>query len=215
VFTDLTLRLPPTAHTAYYYDVIGNVSTSRFRAGQTPATQIKQKSRTAARVVDSQLELKPRYPILGGWNYSFVIGYDVPLSDMLKNDGGRKVLSVPFLTGYKDMAVQDVELKIVLPEGARCVPTVPRPWTKLMSRDIEIHTPFPVDTTTHSIHKTYLDTTGRHTITLTKSKCTEFHAQPVYVSTLSRTLSSTSFNHLTPPVSESIATYQARVECGS
>ena len=40
---------------------------------------------------------------------------------MLKNDGGRKVLSVPFLTGYKDMAVQDVELKIVLPEGARCV----------------------------------------------------------------------------------------------
>lgn len=121
VFTDLTLRLPPTAHTTYYYDVIGNVSTSRFRPGQTPATQLKSKSRTAARVVDSQLELKPRYPILGGWNYSFVIGYDVPLSDMLRNDGGRKVLSVPFLTGYKDMAAQEVELKIVLPEGARYV----------------------------------------------------------------------------------------------
>jgi oligosaccharyltransferase complex subunit alpha (ribophorin I) len=121
VFTDLTLRLPPTAHTTYYYDTIGNVSTSRFRPGQTPATQAKTKSRTAARVVDSQLELKPRYPILGGWNYSFVIGYDVPLSDMLKTDGGRKVLSVPFLTGYKDLAAEEVELKIVLPEGARYV----------------------------------------------------------------------------------------------
>lgn len=122
VFTDLTLRLPPTAHSTYYYDVIGNVSTSRFRPGSTPATQQKAKSRTAARIVDSLLELKPRYPILGGWNYSFVIGYDVPLSDMLRSDGGRKLLSVPFLTAYKDLAAQEVELKIVLPEGARYVP---------------------------------------------------------------------------------------------
>jgi oligosaccharyltransferase complex subunit alpha (ribophorin I) len=131
VFTDLTLRLPPTAHTTYYYDTIGNVSTSRFRPGQTPATQAKTKSRTAARVVDSQLELKPRYPILGGWNYSFVIGYDVPLSDMLKTDGGRKVLSVPFLTGYKDLAAEEVELKIVLPEGARYVLPYPLHLTSL------------------------------------------------------------------------------------
>jgi len=40
---------------------------------------------------------------------------------MLKTDGGRKVLSVPFLTGYKDLAAEEVELKIVLPEGARYV----------------------------------------------------------------------------------------------
>lgn len=72
-------------------------------------------------MVQSQLELKPRYPILGGWNYSFVIGYDVPLEDQLRSDGARKVLSVPFLTGYKDMAVDDVELRIVLPEGAKWV----------------------------------------------------------------------------------------------
>jgi len=40
---------------------------------------------------------------------------------MLKNDGERKVLSVPFLTGYKDLAAEEVELTIVLPEGARYV----------------------------------------------------------------------------------------------
>lgn len=49
------------------------------------------------------------------------MGYDVPLSDMLRNDGGRKVLSVPFLTGYKDLAADEVELRIVLPEGAKYV----------------------------------------------------------------------------------------------
>jgi oligosaccharyltransferase complex subunit alpha (ribophorin I) len=82
-------------------------------------TQSKNKIRTSARIVDSQLELKPRYPILGGWNYSFVIGYDVPLEDVLKVDGGKQVLSVPFLTGYKDLAADKVELVIVLPEGAK------------------------------------------------------------------------------------------------
>lgn len=120
VFTDLTLRLPPTAHSPYYYDTIGNVSTSRFRPGSTPAIQAKSKTRTSPRLVDSQLELKPRYPILGGWNYSFVIGYDVPLEDALKSDkGNKKILSVPFLTGYKDLSADNVELRIVLPEGAK------------------------------------------------------------------------------------------------
>lgn len=50
------------------------------------------------------------------------------------------------------------------------------------SRDVEVHTPFAVDTIEHSVHKTYLDTTGRHAITLTKARCTENHAQNVYVS---------------------------------
>jgi len=49
------------------------------------------------------------------------MGYDVPLSDMLRSDGGKKVLSVPFLTGYKDLAADEVELRIVLPEGAKYV----------------------------------------------------------------------------------------------
>lgn len=44
-----------------------------------------------------------------------------------------------------------------------------------------MHTPFPVDSVTHSVHKTYLDTTGRHAITLRKARCTENHAQNVYV----------------------------------
>ncbi len=68
------------------------------------------------------LELKPRFPLLGGWNYSFVIGYDMPLEDALRVESdGRMVLGVPFLTGLRDMVVDDVDLRIVLPEGARWV----------------------------------------------------------------------------------------------
>lgn len=43
-------------------------------------------------------------------------------------------------------------------------------------------TPFPVDDVNHSVRKTYLDTSGRHMVTLKKARCTENHAQLVYVS---------------------------------
>lgn len=71
--------------------------------------------------MDGLLELRPRYPLLGGWNYSFVVGYDMPLEDVLKSDqaNGKNVLAVPFMTAIKDVVVDDVELKIILPEGAK------------------------------------------------------------------------------------------------
>ncbi|KAK1921625.1 Ribophorin I, partial [Papiliotrema laurentii] len=167
ILTDLTLRMPPSAHSAYYYDTIGNVSTSHFRQGSTPAQQAKSsKVRTSSRAVEGALELRPRYPLLGGWNYTFTVGWDMPLGDVLKVDGEKQVLGVPFLTGWKDILVDDAELKIILPEGAR---------------DVEVFTPFPVDSITHSTHKTYLDTTGRHAVTIKKSLATENHAQTIFV----------------------------------
>lgn len=122
ILTDLTLRVPATAHTPYFYDTIGNVSTSHFRPGSTPASQAKSsKIRTSPRTIDGVLELSPRYPLLGGWNYSFIVGYDMPLEEVLKTQGSKKILGVPFLTGWRDLLVDDAELKVILPEGARWV----------------------------------------------------------------------------------------------
>lgn len=42
-------------------------------------------------------------------------------------------------------------------------------------------TPFPVDSIAQSTHKTYLDTTGRHAITIKKALATEKHAQNIYI----------------------------------
>ncbi|KAK8847450.1 hypothetical protein IAR55_005308 [Kwoniella newhampshirensis] len=169
ILSEFTLRLPPTAHSAYYYDTIGNVSTSHFRQGTTPAqTARSSRVRTSPRTVDGTLELRPRYPLLGGWNYTFIVGWDMPLGDVLKSESqtGRKILGVPFMTPLKDVVVEDAELKIILPEGAS---------------DVQIYTPFPVDSIDHSTHKTYLDTTGRYAVTIKKAHCTENHAQNVYV----------------------------------
>ena len=109
IFKEFSLRLPPTAHSPYYYDTIGNVSWSHFRPGSTKST---------SRTVDSVLEIRPRYPLLGGWNYSFTTGYDMPLGDALRTDGSRKVLGVPFMTGWPDLLVEEAEMEIILPEGA-------------------------------------------------------------------------------------------------
>lgn len=59
---------------------------------------------------------------MGGWNYTFSIGYQAELGPFLKKTPkGDKdyVLAVPFLTPIADVAIDEVEVKISLPEGAR------------------------------------------------------------------------------------------------
>lgn len=94
---------------AYFVDDIGNVSTSRFRTNSREAN----------------LELKPRYPLFGGWNYSFKTGWNADLRHFLravKGTSGSYVLRVPFFEGPKQsegIEYEQVVLRIILPEGAR------------------------------------------------------------------------------------------------
>lgn len=117
--TSLSVTLPPNVHSPYFIDEVGNVSTSRFRP--SPKSPYTTNLKATKPTGHSLLELKPRYPLLGGWNYTFSIGYLQPLQDILRHDSkkGRYVLSVPLLTPLKNIAVDDVTFKIVLPEGAR------------------------------------------------------------------------------------------------
>lgn len=107
------LHLPAGIHSAYFYDLVGNVSTSRLRTAPSipKGSEVKQ---------SSVLELRPRYPVLGGWNYSFTLGWDSPLEDYAGYDKstGKYVVSVPIMTVVPDMVVDDAEVSIVLPEGA-------------------------------------------------------------------------------------------------
>ncbi|KDE04669.1 hypothetical protein MVLG_04893 [Microbotryum lychnidis-dioicae p1A1 Lamole] len=167
--TDLSIQLPAGANNAYYYDLVGNVSTSNFRP--SPPLTLTQKSKGKA-PAPALLELKPRYPLQGGWNYSFTIGFDVPLSDSVKalnrNDGKRTfLLAVPFVTPLKDVAMDDVTVEIRLPEGAS---------------DIKVTPPFPVDSLTiDALSKGYLDSTGRPTVRLYKRSCSDRHSSPIFV----------------------------------
>jgi len=104
---ELKVPLKTGSLNPYFTDDIGNVSTSRFRSNLREAS----------------LELKPRYPVFGGWNYSFRIGWDANLKGFLRKlkKGDGHVLKVPFLEGPKmgeGVSYGKVELRIILPEGA-------------------------------------------------------------------------------------------------
>lgn len=103
---ELRVPLQPGSEDAYFVDVIGNVSTSRFRSNKREAL----------------LELKPRYPIYGGWKYPFTIGWNSDASNFLRTTAnGGYVLKVPFIEGPKQvegLEYGQVNIQVLLPEGA-------------------------------------------------------------------------------------------------
>ncbi|KAG8937109.1 dolichyl-diphosphooligosaccharide--protein glycosyltransferase subunit 1 [Tulasnella sp. 418] len=165
IVDSMVLHLPSGIRDPYYYDTIGNVSTSRFRPAPQRRAPVKG---TKVNPLErwSILEMKPRYPLLGGWNYSFTVGYDMPLEEWAVYQDDKVVFGIPFLTSLPDTAFDDVEVKVILPEGAEIVEILP---------------PFPVDVTERSTHITYLDTVGRPAITFKKSGATDKHAGMIYI----------------------------------
>ena len=96
--------------------ITSSFSTSQFR----PAPSVPKGSKAKQ---SSYLELKPRYPILGGWNYSFTLGWDAPLENSVGYDAkeNRYIVAVPVLTHIPGSSVKEAEVTIILPEGATYV----------------------------------------------------------------------------------------------
>ena len=93
------------AQDVYYRDDIGNVSTSNFRQEGSKR---------------SVLELRPRYPICGGWNYTWYHGYNVPMAEYLRFDAseGRYIFQAQLVQSLPDTPINELQVKLVLPEGA-------------------------------------------------------------------------------------------------
>ena len=142
--------LPRSAWGLYYRDEIGNVSTSAAR-------------REANNV---NLEVQPRFPLLGGWKSNWNIGYNVPIRQLVKTNGHQYVLNTTFGFPFKDIIAEELEVKIILPEGAT---------------DLEWRLPFPIDSSSTDLWFSYLDTTGRPTIILKKKNAVDFHRKPFLV----------------------------------
>ena len=141
---EFKIPLSPGARDAYFVDDVGNVSTSRFRPGDVA------KGRKA------MLELTPRYPVFGGWRYKFKIGWDRDARDHLrKTSSGEHILRVPFLEGPRTndgIYYERVKLRVILPEGAK---------------NVRWETSVPVEESSESIHRTFMDTIGRTSLHLT------------------------------------------------
>jgi oligosaccharyltransferase complex subunit alpha (ribophorin I) len=158
----LTLHLPAGIHNTYFYDLIGNVSTSHLRTVPSVPKESNLKQ-------FSVFELKPRFPLMGGWNYSFTLGWDSPLADSAAWDKktGRYLVQIPVMTLIPGAVVNQAEVSVILPEGATDVQFVP---------------PFPAVSNWISTTTTYLDTTGRPTLTFEYSQLTDRHTGSIYVS---------------------------------
>ncbi|KAL4934991.1 hypothetical protein BDV06DRAFT_141228 [Aspergillus oleicola] len=157
---ELKYPLKPGSVDPYFIDDIGNVSTSRYRPGL--------KNREAS------LDFKPRFPVFGGWNYSFRLGWNNNLASFLRrsvSSADSYVLKVPFLEGPKmgeGIQYEKVVLRVILPEGARNVryEAVEGPSSNGLPGPHQIRSEF-------STHKTFMDTLGRTTLTLTVKGLTD------------------------------------------
>ncbi|XP_002740264.1 dolichyl-diphosphooligosaccharide--protein glycosyltransferase subunit 1 [Saccoglossus kowalevskii] len=139
--------LPASARDVYYRDEIGNISTSHLNEQDEFI----------------EVELRPRFPLFGGWKSHYYIGYNVPTYEYLFNSGDAYVLQMRFLDHiFDDQVVDELTVKIILPEGCK---------------DIEFRPPYSVRQDSIQRHYTYLDTMGRPVLVAHKSNLVEPHIQ--------------------------------------
>lgn len=139
--------LPASAKDVYYRDEIGNISTSHLKELDDMV----------------EVELRPRFPLFGGWKTQYLLGYNVPSYQYLYNQGNQYALKMRFVDHiFDDVVIDEMTVKIILPEGAKN--------TKLV-------TPFSVKKDKNSLHFTYLDTVGRPVIVAHKTNLVDAHIQ--------------------------------------
>lgn len=140
-------HLPLYAADPYYRDESGNITTSYF----------------SERADGPLLELLPRFPLFGGWKFGYYIGYNLPTYHYLftsYDDSSLHILNITFGSAFDFAAIDEIVVKIILPEGAKSP---------------EAHVPFGIDSQSAEKHYTYLDTAGRPVIVLEKKNVVSDH----------------------------------------
>ncbi|XP_053724131.1 dolichyl-diphosphooligosaccharide--protein glycosyltransferase subunit 1 isoform X1 [Synchiropus splendidus] len=143
--------LPASAQDVYYRDEIGNISTSHLQ------------------VLDDsvEVEIRPRFPLFGGWKTHYIIGYNLPSYEYLYTLGDQYALKMRLIDHvYDDQVIDSMTVKIIMPEGAK---------------NIHVDTPYKIDRQPNQLHYTYLDTFGRPVLVATKNNLVEQHIQDVVV----------------------------------
>ncbi|CAL9240870.1 unnamed protein product [Arabidopsis halleri] len=119
-FRHLLARLPPRAHSIYYRDDIGNISTSEMQSDSKK----------------TELLIEPRFPLFGGWKTFFTIGYGLPLSDFLFASEGKRFLNISFGSPILDLVTEKLIVQVVLPEGSKDI-SVATPFTVKQFQEIK------------------------------------------------------------------------------
>lgn len=152
---NLAAELPRAATNIYFRDGIGNISTSNVR--YTPTKTL--------------INMKPRFPLFGGWVTDFNLGYKVPTSEFINEpvSGNNHRFSVPFADIlYESMFIDDATVRITLPAGAS---------------DIDIRGAIDFERLKDEKSYSFLDVIGRPVIVLRKSNVVSNHvdAKPLVI----------------------------------
>ncbi|KAL5259615.1 hypothetical protein ACHWQZ_G009908 [Mnemiopsis leidyi] len=144
--------LPASSKNVYYRDDIGNISTSNLRETEDA----------------NELEIRPRFPLFGGWQTKYYIGYSVPSYEMLSHSGQNYKLEFPFVDhSYDNLVIDDAEVRVILPEGAS---------------DFEIVYPnYEITREADEKVKTYLDTFGRPVLVFSAKNLEENHIKNIEI----------------------------------
>jgi oligosaccharyltransferase complex subunit alpha (ribophorin I) len=127
--------IPLAARHIFYRDITGNISTSslrplshllapleQFRKWQTPEGKLVLQSLAAKRDTHQLLALRPRFPLAPSWRTNIEFGYDVPLRGQRywKSLGGNVFqLRYPLTPPFHGLIIDDLDLKVILPNAAR------------------------------------------------------------------------------------------------
>jgi oligosaccharyltransferase complex subunit alpha (ribophorin I) len=137
--------LPAASKDVYYRDEIGNISTSHLRELSDY----------------TEIELRPRFPLFGGWKTHYILGYNVPTYEYLYRKESHYGLRMRFVDHiYDDQVIDEMTLKVVLPEAVS---------------NVRIRAPFPVKEGPREVLQTYLDTVGRTVVVVHKTNLVEQH----------------------------------------
>ncbi|GAA6099961.1 dolichyl-diphosphooligosaccharide--protein glycosyltransferase subunit 1 [Tachysurus ichikawai] len=143
--------LPASAQDVYYRDEIGNISTSHLQVLEDSV----------------EVEVRPRFPLFGGWKTHYIIGYNLPSYEYLYTLGDQYALKMRLVDHvYDDQVIDQLTVKLILPEGAR---------------NVHLETPYPIERSSDQLHYTYLDTFGRPVLVATKKNLVEQHIQDMVV----------------------------------
>jgi oligosaccharyltransferase complex subunit alpha (ribophorin I) len=156
MFENLRARLPANSRWIYFRDAIGNVSTSavhRLPKGVSLGSGEKNGKRGGAAAGEGGVvvDLGMRYPMLGGWEVDFVLGYSLPLSAVVSRvsgsgAGGRMRLRIPLPAPIEGMYADELEVRVVLPEGAKKIahaaPSAPNAQSSLERKSTYLDAPW-------------------------------------------------------------------------
>jgi oligosaccharyltransferase complex subunit alpha (ribophorin I) len=133
----LQTDLPRYIRGLYYWDYIGNISSSNA---------FREENKVSFRI-------EPRFPVMGQWKVDWSQGYNIPTRYHLFQDASkdRYFLNYTFDHDYSEILAENFTLRIILPEGAT---------------NVKVHIPFAVDSMETSSYFSTLDYIGKTLITI-------------------------------------------------